>query len=236
MSIFTTLVAAAPSPATTGLSLDVTAGDGAQLPDPALVDPYYMIVWPITDAVPVAGSFEVFDVQAITGDTLTIGTRGINTSKRAIVVGDQLQIIRDLPVGPDGMLSITHHAADRVVSATTSATADFLDGVTYNDGQTDAQLRVTAFFPALVFAGGATKITFVVYHDSVEKGTMGVFTVQQAAFLSRVFKASGVKNIDVHAFVDAGTVTIKIGNGLAGNYLQSYVLLEKLHTSPSTVI
>lgn len=80
-----TTVATAPSPATSGLSLVVEAGDGALFPDP----PFPVIVWP-TGQIPLAGSAEVMKVTAVTSDTLTIERAQEGTSARSVVAGDQI--------------------------------------------------------------------------------------------------------------------------------------------------
>jgi hypothetical protein len=79
------LVATAPSPATTGISLVVTAGQGALFP----ATPFNASVWPAS-AQPLASNAEIVTVTNITGDTFTIVRQAEGTSVRAIAVGDQI--------------------------------------------------------------------------------------------------------------------------------------------------
>lgn len=79
------LVATAPSPATSGTSLVVTAGQGALFPTP----PFNATVWP-TASQPITTNAEIVTVTAISTDTLTIVRQAESTSARTIVVGDQI--------------------------------------------------------------------------------------------------------------------------------------------------
>jgi hypothetical protein len=78
-------VAAAPSPAAAGTSLDVASGDGTKFPTP----PFNATVWP-SGAQPTTSNAEIVRVSAIVGDTLTIARSQESTSARSVVVGDQI--------------------------------------------------------------------------------------------------------------------------------------------------
>jgi hypothetical protein len=79
------LVATAPSPASSGLSLVVTAAQGALFPTP----PFNATIWP-TAAQPLASNAEIVRVTAISTDTLTIVRAQEGTAARTVVVGDQI--------------------------------------------------------------------------------------------------------------------------------------------------
>lgn len=79
-------VATAPSPASTGTSLTVTAGDGAGFPTP----PFNATVWP-PGQIPSHTNAEIVRVTAIATDTLTFVRTQEGTSARLITVGDQIQ-------------------------------------------------------------------------------------------------------------------------------------------------
>lgn len=79
------LVAVAPSPAASGLSLGVTGGDGTKLP----AAPFNATVWP-AGVQPTTANSEIVRVTAISTDTLTIIRQQEGTSARTIVVGDQI--------------------------------------------------------------------------------------------------------------------------------------------------
>ncbi len=84
-NFISTLVATAPSPATSGTSLVVTAGVGATLP----AAPFNMVVCPVgTDPTPT--NAEIVRVTNISTDTLTITRAQESTSARTIVVGDAI--------------------------------------------------------------------------------------------------------------------------------------------------
>lgn len=76
-------VATAPSPATSGTSLVVTAGQGARFP----AVPFNATVWP-GDALPSPTNAEIVRVTARSTDTLTLTRTQEGTSARTIVVGD----------------------------------------------------------------------------------------------------------------------------------------------------
>lgn len=78
-------VATAPSPATSGTSLVVTAADGTKFP----AAPFNAIIWP-TSASPSSSNAEIVRVTAISTDTLTITRAQESSSARTVVVGDQI--------------------------------------------------------------------------------------------------------------------------------------------------
>jgi len=78
-------VATAPSPATSGTSLTVAAGDGAKFP----AVPFNATVWP-AGAIPLTTNAEIVRVTARATDTLTITRTQEGTSARSVVVGDQI--------------------------------------------------------------------------------------------------------------------------------------------------
>jgi hypothetical protein len=79
------LVATAPSPATTGTSLIVTAGQGALFP----ATPFQATIW-ITAAQPTTLNAEIVTVTAISTDTLTIIRNVEGSSARTVIIGDQI--------------------------------------------------------------------------------------------------------------------------------------------------
>ena len=73
-----------PSPPASGLTLTVTAGEGARFPAP----PFNATVWPAS-AMPDPLNAEIVRVTARAGDVLTIGARAQEgTTARTIVAGD----------------------------------------------------------------------------------------------------------------------------------------------------
>lgn len=82
-------VATAPSPAGSGTSLVVTAGEGARFPDPATYGAYNVTVWPAGEA-PTPDNAEICRVTGLSTDTLTITREQESSSARTILVGDQI--------------------------------------------------------------------------------------------------------------------------------------------------
>lgn len=78
------LVATAPSPAASGTSLVVTAGDGNNFSIGQNVT-----VWP-TGVQPTETNAEICRITNISTDTLTIVRQQESTSARTIIVGDQI--------------------------------------------------------------------------------------------------------------------------------------------------
>src|SRR3990172_8433621 len=78
-------VATAPSPAASGTSLVVAAGDGAKFP----TVPFNATVWPVS-VQPTTANAEIVRVTNISTDTFTITRTQESTSARSIVVGDQI--------------------------------------------------------------------------------------------------------------------------------------------------
>lgn len=87
------LVATAPSPATSGTSLVVTAGEGARFP----AAPFNATIWPAADPFPIwgagsatGGNFEIVRVTAVATNTLTITRAQETTTARTVIVGDRI--------------------------------------------------------------------------------------------------------------------------------------------------
>lgn len=78
-------VATAPSPATSGTSLVVGAGQGTRFPAP----PFNAVIWP-SGSSPLSSNAEIVRVTAISTDTFTITRTQESTSARTVVVGDQI--------------------------------------------------------------------------------------------------------------------------------------------------
>jgi microcystin-dependent protein len=81
------LVATAPSPAISGTSLVVSAGEGTKFPTP----PFNAVVWPIS-AQPTTANAEVVRVTNIATDTLTITRAQESSVARSIVANDQIMV------------------------------------------------------------------------------------------------------------------------------------------------
>ena len=78
-------VATAPSPATSGTSLVVAAGEGARFP----AVPFNATIWPIS-AIATPDVAEIVRVTAISTDTFTITRTQEGSTARTVVVGDRI--------------------------------------------------------------------------------------------------------------------------------------------------
>lgn len=135
-------VATAPSPATSGTSLIVAAGDGARFP----AVPFNAVVWPV-GALPLATNAEIVRVTNIATDTLTIVRAQESSSARTIVAGDQIDaaITRKTLVDLQSSTALFGDGSDGTVtiSVTTALTRDMMyDTLTVNSG---VELRTAGF-------------------------------------------------------------------------------------------
>lgn len=78
-------VATAPSPATSGTSLVVTAADGTKFP----AVPFDAMIWPASTQ-PTTSNAEIVRVTAISTDTFTITRAQESSVARTVIVGDQI--------------------------------------------------------------------------------------------------------------------------------------------------
>jgi hypothetical protein len=120
------LVATAPSPATSGTSLTVTTGQGTLFP----TVPFNVVVWP-TGVQPISTNAEILTVTLIAGDVFTTVRTQENTPARSIVVGDQ------------------------IAAAITADTLQDVEGVLAPDHDTSVQAGMSTILPRkLVIASG----------------------------------------------------------------------------------
>lgn len=84
-------VATAPSPATSGTSLVVTAGQGARFPQPSTDGAFNLVIWPV-GSIPTSSNSEIVRVTARSTDTLTITRTQESTVARTVIVGDQIAL------------------------------------------------------------------------------------------------------------------------------------------------
>lgn len=79
------LVAVAPSPAVSGVSLTVGSGDGIKFP----TAPFNAVICPV-GTFPLAATAEIVRVTIKAGDVFTITRAVENSFPRAVLVGDQI--------------------------------------------------------------------------------------------------------------------------------------------------
>lgn len=94
------LVATAPSPATSGTSLVVTGGQGALFP----TVPFQATIWP-ANLKPLTTNAEIVTVTGVSTDTLTIVRAQEGATARSVIIGDQIAAtITNLNMPTSGIL------------------------------------------------------------------------------------------------------------------------------------
>lgn len=143
------LVATAPSPASSGTSLVVTAADGAKFP----AVPFNAVVW-ATAANPLTTNAEVVRVTAISTDTFTITRAQEGSSARTVVVGDQIaaaitaKSLTDIEAGAFDQTVVK--TADETVTASTTVQND--DHLIFAIGASATEIW---FFEGMLLINGA---------------------------------------------------------------------------------
>lgn len=138
-----------PTPAASGGTLVLAAGNGSRFPDPAVDGAFNTVVW-ASGSNPLSSNAEIIRVTARAGDVLTITRQQESTSARTIVAGDQValaitdKLLDDLQSAIADVLTVAPSDA----SAALKATASFVcDG-------TEDDLTISAALSSLPFAGG----------------------------------------------------------------------------------
>lgn len=113
------LIASAPSPATTGLSLAVTSGEGSLFP----AVPFNAVVWP-PGIAPLASNAEIVRVTGIAGSVLTIVRAQEVTTAKSISVGWQIaaaitaKLLQDIEAAVNALAPLAGNGSpEAVVSA-----------------------------------------------------------------------------------------------------------------------
>ena len=180
------IVATAPSPATSGTSLVVTAGQGALFPTP----PFNATVWP-SGAQPTTTNAEIVRVTGISTDTLTIVRAQEGSSARAIVVGDQIantitsKVLTDIE--NKGILGYT-----QVTSGFSTASTSPVEAGTLTVGVTIPTvfnyIKISAFARDSYNGTSNTTNTMAIFSGA----TPGALTTQLAAALLNVGSGSNI--------------------------------------------
>lgn len=138
-----------PSPATTGLSLVLQSGDGANMP-PVPFDAEVWPEWPTTKSgynpvpsaphAPTAADCEIVTVTGVATDTLTITRAQRGTNARSIIAGDQFRVI------PTNLVQSAQNSGSDTLYATVATEQNFATTYTLpaNLLTTNKLVRVTA--------------------------------------------------------------------------------------------
>lgn len=237
-------VATAPSPATTGTSLIVGAGQGALFP----AAPFNVVVWP-TGSQPNATNAEIVRVTNKSTDTFTITREQEGTSARTIVVGDQVaaawtakfaeDITTDIAdaiedMAPGVELDYTELTSSDTATATTEGGADVIitgGAVTY-DGSTE--IMVEFFAGEITHSASDQTVTFVLYDNGSSIGMLGrigcadlIGNGPSAHFLRKLTPSAASHTYSVRAFVASGTGTVVAGAGGSGNRMPAFLRIMR---------
>lgn len=197
-------VATAPSPASSGTSLVVAAGDGAKFP----AVPFNATVWPVSTQ-PITTNAEIVRVTNIATDTLTITRAQESSSARVIVVGDQIaatitaksltDIENAIPTTFDPS-SATHAAASKTppvdadeIPLADSAASFALKKLTW----ANLKAAVKAYTDTLYPAGSGTSTGTNTGDQTSVSGNAGTAT-----------KLATARNIDGQSFDGSADITV----------------------------
>lgn len=136
-------VSTAPSPAVSGTSLTLNAGDGAKFPAP----PFNITVWP-ANLPPIASNAEICRVTVVTGDVLTITRAQEGTSARTILVGYQVSNGITVKTFTDIENTVNQSRAVTATVAPVGVQAD------YNTDGTADDVQINAAIAAVNASGG----------------------------------------------------------------------------------
>lgn len=230
------LVATAPSPATSGTSLVVTAADGAKFP----AAPFNAVVWP-TAVQPLTTNAEIVRVTAKSTDTFTITRTREGTSARSIQVGDQIaaaitaKTITDIETGVGYEIGYTQITSTVNITDTAEGTGTALisPGALTFDGA-PVMLEVfcyqltgpTGSFVAITLFEGATQITRL----AVVQGLTGLQEQLTITGRYRFTPSAGSHTYKICGFVGSttGTPSIVAGTGGVTTNNPSYVRFTKV--------
>lgn len=221
-------VATAPSPATSGTSLVVAAGNGALFPTP----PFNVTIWP-TGTQPLSTNAEIARVTGVSTDTFTIVRAQESTSARTVVVGDQIAATitkKTLVEAETTVLSYVEWTADVTITSTTAAGANTVATAASVTVDGSTQLCVEVFSPA-VQPGASGAVLVTVWQDSTDLGIIGYDSNPQ--FYTPLFgrryvtPSAGSYVYSVRAWRAVNDGTVRGGSGGSGNLLPGYIRVTK---------
>lgn len=182
-------VATAPSPAASGTSLVVAAGEGTKF---AVGRP--ATIWP-AGAQPSTSNEEIVLVTAIATDTLTITRAQEGSAARTVVVGDQIAqtmtaalAMRNVYIHPPA----TSSTSDSISSAVSAVPGDntipqITEGkeyLTWTGTPLNASSALLVEFKAFVAGSTASTVTVFLCQDAIANGLHAEATINHAATYS----------------------------------------------------
>src|SRR3990167_7014689 len=141
------LIVTAPSPADTGTSLVVTAGQGTRFP----ATPFNATIWP-AGPIPAPANAEIVRVTTVSTDTLTITRAQESTTARSVIIGDKIantvtvKTLTDVETDISNTLSVANAASNAasVVSVAVATLSLAVSALSQATSVADAALSVRA--------------------------------------------------------------------------------------------
>lgn len=216
-------VAVAPSPATTGTSLTVTAGQGSLFP----AAPFNATIWPTGQTATFLNA-EIVRVTSVVGDILTIVRVQEGTGARSVVIGDLIANTITVKVLTDveapRTMPVAHGDIPGPVTTTSATLVDIPSSSLSVTNTTSAVLLVWLTVTADLSAGTNTTIACAVNIDGVDSNETQVFISGGTAWVvvhltessgvsSAVPIAPGLHTVKGRYRRVSGTGTVEINGG-----------------------
>lgn len=218
-------VLTAPSPASSGISLTLNSGQGADFPDPASGQ-YNIIIWP-SDALPLNSNTEIVRVTAKAGDVLTITRTQESTSARTVVAGDRVGLAATKKVFTDIESGITDRA---LTGFTTTTVAGAVVAGTHDS--LGMKLAVPGFLTTAMASNRASDFAAAsaVFNGTNASGTMASnsWSVSVAAQTNQSVGvyASSNSTLTSSGTLDARSFSVKFMGSISGGFSGSALLVS----------
>jgi hypothetical protein len=184
-------VATAPSPATSGTSLVVTAGAGALFP----TVPFNATVWPV-GAQPTAANAEIVRVTNIATDTFTITRAQESSSARTVIVGDQIAATITVKALTDVESAIPAFATNAVVLGSAAVAGAASTVMRSNDtiAAFDATVPSTQAFGDAAAVGTAAFAARRDHKHAMPAAPAPLFATKSGAYTTTPYSNIGTNN------------------------------------------
>lgn len=239
------LVATAPSPATSGTSLVVTAGEGARFPSGS----FDVLICP-NGAAPVwgsggatAGNFEMCRAT-ISTDTVTLTRAQYGTTARSIQVGDQIFVpinaktLTDIEGLTPALFPGAEIGYDQITSNVNIGSSTEASGttiITCAAHTFDGSPVWAEFSASNVYGGGANNILVCLFEGATEIGKLCQVRTEGAVSMLaygrlRFTPTAGSHTYTVTAFATSltGPPNIGAGAGGTGAYVPASIVFKKV--------
>ncbi len=232
-------VATAPSPATSGTSLVVTAGHGTKFP----TVPFQAVIWP-AGSQPTTANAEVVTVTGVSTDTLTITRAQESSVARTVIIGDQIMaaitqsVLQNIT--PSGVIAAFAAAAaptgwllcnGAAISRTTYAALFAIISTVYGVGDGSTTFNIPNLKGKVPVGLDASQTEFDALAEAGGAKTHTLTTAEMPAHTHAItLKADGAEDngnvSESSSNPKSPGVTQSTGGGGAHNNLQPYVVVN----------